>query len=294
MKAFKLTWTIHESQDSKVLREFLKEQHISKAALVDIKFKGGRIEVNGQEENVRYLLKSGDNVEVFFPLETTSEGLLPENLPLDILYEDDFVLVLNKPPFVNTIPSREHPTGSIANRLAGYYQVNEIPSTVHVVTRLDRDTSGIMLIAKHRYIHHLLSEQQKAAGVSRTYEALVHGKLEGENDIEEPIGRKSTSIIEREVRMDGQYARTSYQVLENYQDFTHVQLKLYTGRTHQIRVHMAYIHHPLLGDDLYGGSRLLINRQALHCKQLSFIHPHTNELMTFDCEMPVDMKKLIE
>lgn len=293
MKAFQLTWRILEHQQKMVLREFLKEQHISKAALADIKFKGGRIEVNGREENVRYSLQSGDIVKVYFPIEKISDGLLAENLPLDIVYEDDALLVLNKLPNVNTIPSREHPTGSVANRLAGYYQEKGILSTVHVVTRLDRDTSGLMLIAKHRHVHHLFSEQQKQGKVSRMYEALVHGRLDGAGDIEAPIGRKSTSIIEREVREDGQYARTLYKTLAIYSNFTHVQLKLLTGRTHQIRVHMAYLGHPLLGDDLYGGSRECIERQALHCKQLSFIHPFTGEQMIFEVDMTEDMKELV-
>lgn len=293
MSVFQLTWQITEQQEGMVLRDFLKEQHISKAALADIKFKGGRIQVNGCEETVRYLLQYDDVVNVQFPSEQTSEGLLPEDLPLQIVYEDEFVLIINKPPFTNTIPSREHPTGSIANRIAGYYKRVNIASTVHVVTRLDRDTSGLMLIAKHRHVHHLLSEQQKKGEVSRTYEAFVHGHLQGEGKVEAPIGRKGTSIIEREVRDDGQYACTLYQSNAVYDRFSHIQLQLLTGRTHQIRVHMSYIGHPLLGDDLYGGSLDFINRQALHCKQLSFYHPFIEDTLTFQADLTEDMKKII-
>ncbi len=290
---FQLTWQITEQQAGTVLREFLKAQHISKAALADIKFKGGRIQVNDREETVRYLLRVNDLVNVQFPIEHTSEGLLPEDLPLQIVYEDDYVLIINKPPFTNTIPSREHPTGSIANRIAGYYKRKNIASTVHVVTRLDRDTSGLMLIAKHRHVHHLLSEQQKKGNVSRTYEAFVHGHLQDEGKVEVPIGRKGTSIIEREVREDGQYACTMYQSLALFDAFSHIQLQLLTGRTHQIRVHMSYLGHPLLGDDLYGGSLNLISRQALHCKQITFYHPFKEETLTFQAELIEDMKKLI-
>lgn len=294
MKAFELTWNIAAEEEGVVLREFLKGQHISKAALVDIKFQGGRIEVNGQEVTVRYVLRQGDKVTVQFPLEKCSDGLLVEHLPLDIVYEDDYVLIINKPAFTNTIPSREHPTGSIANRVAGYYLEQGIPSTVHVVTRLDRDTSGLMLIAKHRHVHHLLSEQQKRGEVKRTYVAFVHGCVQEEGEIEAPIGRKSSSIIEREVRSDGQYACTLFNRLQAFEeDYSYVQLRLLTGRTHQIRVHMSYIGHPLLGDDLYGGTLERINRQALHCRQIKFVHPFTGEQMVFEAELVADMRKLL-
>lgn len=294
MKAFELSWNVAAAEEGMILREFLKSQHISKAALADIKFQGGKITVNAQEETVRYILQSGDRVTVQFPLEKCSDGLIAEDLPLDIVYEDDHVLVINKPAFMNTIPSREHPAGSVANRVAGYYLKQEISSTVHVVTRLDRDTSGIMLIAKHRHVHHLLSEQQKRGEVKRTYVAFVHGHVAPEGKVEAPIGRKSSSIIEREVREDGQYACTLFKrLLEFDEGYSYVQLRLLTGRTHQIRVHMAHIGHPLLGDDLYGGTLELISRQALHCRQIEFVHPFTGEQMMFEAELVEDMSRLL-
>lgn len=294
MKAFELSWNVAAAEEGMILREFLKSQHISKAALADIKFQGGKITVNAQEETVRYILQSGDRVTVQFPLEKCSDGLIAEDLPLDIVYEDDHVLVINKPAFMNTIPSREHPAGSVANRVAGYYLKQEISSTVHVVTRLDRDTSGIMLIAKHRHVHHLLSEQQKRGEVKRTYVAFVHGHVAPEGKVEAPIGRKSSSIIEREVREDGQYACTLFKrLLEFDEGYSYVQLRLLTGRTHQIRVHMAHIGHPLLGDDLYGGTLELISRQALHCRQIKFVHPFTGEQMMFEAELVEDMSRLL-
>jgi 23S rRNA pseudouridine1911/1915/1917 synthase len=293
-KRFSLNWKVTNYDSGKVLRDFLKNNHISKAALTDIKFDGGTILVNDEEATVRRQLAEGDEVVVYFPLEAPSEGLIIENFPLDIIYEDDFVLVVNKPPFMNTIPSREHPTGSLANGLAGYYKEKGIGSTIHVVTRLDRDTSGLVLIAKHRHVHHLMSEQQKAGGLKRIYEALVHGKLtNGKGKIEAPIGRKLTSIIEREVRDDGQYACTLYEVLNQFDSFSHLQLRLMTGRTHQIRVHMSYIGNPLLGDDLYGGKRDRINRQALHCQSVTFYHPFLEKQLSFIKELPNDMKKIV-
>jgi 23S rRNA pseudouridine1911/1915/1917 synthase len=214
---------------------------------------------------------------------------------LDILFEDQYLLVVNKPAGMSTIPSREHPTGSLANALVGYYEEIGLSATSHIVTRLDRDTSGIVLIAKHRHVHHLLSKQQKNGNVKRTYEALAEGNIALEKGtIEKPIGRKLDSIIEREVRSDGKYACTHYCVLKRYKEFTHVELQLKTGRTHQIRVHMSFIGHPLLGDDLYGGTLSLIARQALHCKIIQFPHPFTGQNMIFTADLPLDMSELIK
>ena len=166
--------------------------------------------------------------------------------------------------------------------LLGYYKKSGIAATIHIVTRLDRDTSGLVLVAKHRHIHHLLSGQQKQGDVKRKYQAIAEGIiLTDEGRIEAPIGRKDTSIMEREVREDGQYACTDYQVLARSESYTFLELQLHTGRTHQIRVHLAYIGHPLAGDDLYGGTRGKISRQALHCCSLSFTHPVTKEKMNF-------------
>jgi 23S rRNA pseudouridine1911/1915/1917 synthase len=275
------------------IKEFLKTQSISKAALTDIKFKGGKILVNGREENVRYFLKSGDRLSVLFPPELPSSGLIPEKLPLNIIYEDDYILIVQKEYGMNTIPSREHPSGSLANALVGYYIEHGIEATTHIVTRLDRDTSGLVLIAKHRHIHHLLSEQQKAGGVKRKYIAFAEGEMTPLSDtINEPIGRCSDSIIKREVREDGQPAITHYQVLAQNKHFSTVELSLETGRTHQIRVHLAYKGHPLLGDDLYGGKRNDIERQALHCFFLKFTHPVMEKTMTFTIDLPEDMKSL--
>ena len=290
--SFTLEWVIqHESGIS--IKEFLKVQRISKAALTDIKFKGGKILVNGREENVRYHLKNGDRLFLLFPPELPSSGLIPETLPLSIIYEDEYVLIVQKKYGMNTIPSREHPFGSLANALVGYYQDNGIEATTHIVTRLDRDTSGLVLIAKHRHIHHLLSEQQKGGDVKRKYIAIAEGKVTPLSDtINEPIGRCSDSIIKREVRGDGQSAITHYRVLTQNNDISIVELSLETGRTHQIRVHLAYRGHPLLGDDLYGGQIDRINRQALHCFFLKFTHPVTKQIMTFTVDLPDDMKRI--
>nr|WP_272495661.1 RluA family pseudouridine synthase [Bacillus pinisoli] len=273
----------------------MKDKEISKTALTDIKFNGGHILVNHVPITVRYELKKGDILHVVFPPEVPSTDMVKENIPLNIPYEDDYLLIINKQPYMSTIPSREHPNGSLANALLYYYEQQQIGSTVHIVNRLDRDTSGLLIVAKHRYTHHLFSKQQKSSSIKRTYEALVHGVMsENKGTIKAPIGRKDTSIIEREVREDGQEAITHFHVIQHYKEFTHVSVSLETGRTHQIRVHMAHIGHPLLGDDLYGGKRDFITRQALHSRTLSFHHPITHEKILITSDLPNDMKKVLE
>ncbi|RDI47751.1 RluA family pseudouridine synthase [Falsibacillus pallidus] len=293
MNSFVLTWEIDDAGKEMSIKDFLAAREISKRALTDIKFSGGRIEVNGQVVNVRYLLKTGDKLTVLFPPEIPSSGLLGQDIPLDIVYEDDHVLVINKPPGMNTIPSRDRPDGSIANAVLGLYNKKMIGATIHIVTRLDRDTSGLLLIAKNRYCHHLLSKQQKTNQLTRTYLAVAEGNISPEKGvIDAPIGRKPTSIIEREVNEQGKKAVTHYEVIRSQPSHSLVELKLETGRTHQIRVHMSYIGHPLAGDDLYGGSTEHIKRQALHCVKLEFYHPIQDEKLIFTADLPKDMEQL--
>nr|WP_107947309.1 RluA family pseudouridine synthase [Lysinibacillus parviboronicapiens] len=293
---YTLRFTAHK--EGQLLREALGEWRISKRALTAIKFEGGLLTVNGIERNVRHPLQIGDCVEVKFPPEEKSEGLVVEYGELTIVYEDEAIIVLEKPAHQSTIPSREHPTKSIANYICGYFEQQALASTVHIVTRLDRDTSGLLCIAKHAHIHHLTGLAQRGGDVSREYEAIVHGHVvEACQSIVAPIGRKDTSIIEREVRNDGQFAHTDVFVKRRFyiqeEPMTHIRLKLHTGRTHQIRVHMAYLGHPLVGDELYGGTRQLIDRQALHCVSLSMQHPLTREVLHFTSSLHEDMQQLI-
>lgn len=291
MKPFELKYVAGEKG---LLREALHNWGISKRTLASVKYGGGQILVNGNEVTVRHPLESGDAVTVVFPLEELGKGLQAESGDLKIVFEDDSLLIVDKPPLQNTIPSREHPSGSLANIVAKHFEDNEIPATLHIATRLDRDTSGLVCIAKNRHIHHMLSIQQQEKKMSRRYEALAHGKIDQKRfTITAPIGRKNSSIIEREVRADGQFAETEVKLLKVYPEFSHIQLKLNTGRTHQIRVHLAHINHPLVGDDLYGGTRNLISRQALHCRELELVHPVTGKGLLFESPNREDMAALI-
>ena len=284
-----LKYTIREEQ---VLREFLLANNISRKTLTRIKFDSdGSIKVNGREENVRYLLKINDIIEITLPSENFSEVVRFIDKHIDIVYEDPYFLIVNKEINLPSIPSRNLEDESLLERVNYYFKKKKINTIPHIVTRLDKNTSGLVLIAKHRHVHALFSNME----IDKYYTALVNGKVKNNEIIEAPIRRVSSSIIEREVGEGGEFAKTEYW-LEEYisdKDISVVKLKLYTGRTHQIRVHMKYRGYSLLGDGLYGGDMRLIPRQSLHCSKLAFIHPITDEMINVRVDLPNDMTNVI-
>ena len=285
-----LKYTIREEQ---VLREFLLANNISRKTLTRIKFDSdGSIKVNGREENVRYLLKKNDIVEITLPSENFSEFVRFIDKEIEIIYEDPYFLIINKEINLPSIPSRNLEDESLLERINYYFKNRSINTIPHIVTRLDKNTSGLVLVAKHRHIHALFSNME----IDKFYTALVKGKVKDNEVIEAPIQRVSSSIIEREVGEGGEFAKTEYW-LDDYivdKDISIVKLKLYTGRTHQIRVHMKYKGYPLLGDELYGGDVSLITRQALHCNNLVFNHPITDEIVNVKADLPEDMINIIK
>lgn len=280
-------------KNEQVLREFLLENNISRKTLTRIKFDNdGSIKVNSKEENVRYILKKDDIVEITLPSENYSDFVRFIDKPIEIVYEDDYFLIVNKEINLPSIPSRNVEDESLLERVNYYFREKNINSIPHIVTRLDKNTSGLVLIAKHRHIHALFSNME----IDKYYTALINGKIDQYGIIEAPIRRVSSSIIEREVGEDGEYAKTEYWLekhnLKN--NVSVVKLKLYTGKTHQIRVHMKYLGYPLLGDELYGGDVSLISRQALHCSNLAFIHPIIGEKINVSVNLPNDMNNIIK
>lgn len=220
--------------------------------------------------------------------------MTPEEIPLNIVYEDNEILIINKEPNMVTSPSPYYPSGTVAHGILHYYEQNQIDHTVHIVTRLDRNTSGLLLIAKNRYIHSLLSNAVASGEIKRAYKAIVAGKLASkEGVINARIGRKEGSIIERAVVDSGKTAITYYRVEQELDDYSLVNVELATGRTHQIRVHFSHIGHPLLGDTLYGGDTKHIDRQALHCYEVRLKHPITKDEIVKQIPLPDDLKKLI-
>ena len=290
----KLRWTALAEENGLLLRTFLSHHHVSKRLLAAIKFSGGEIRVNNHVENVRYKIVTGDIVTVQTPIEQENESLIPEIGPLKVIYEDDFLLIVDKPAGVASITAQYHPTKTMANFIKDHYYSKDENQAIHIISRLDKDTSGIMLIAKDRYSHARLSELHQQGLVKRSYRAFAKGRIETKSPIIEPIGRQDGSIMVREVRSDGKYAETHFEVLERNKEWTDVAVELKTGRTHQIRVHFQHIGHTLMGDDMYLGDMSEIQRQALHSEKLTLIHPFTDEEMSFHCEVPADMQAMLD
>lgn len=279
------------------VKTLLKKHDVSKALLAKVKFAGGQILVNGRAENAIYPLAIGDKVAIDIPAEEAFENLEAVERPLTIIYEDDHFMVIDKPAGVASIPSVLH-SNTIANFVKAYYMAQNYENKqVHIVTRLDKDTSGLMLFAKHGYAHARLDKQLQQKAITKRYYALVQGpgELASSGDIVAPIAREDSSIITRWVHPSGKYAHTEYQVINSFGDCHLVDIRLHTGRTHQIRVHFSHIGFPLLGDDLYGGSLAHgITRQALHCHFLSFYHPFKQEVVSLTSQLPVDFAGLVE
>ena len=239
----------------------------------------------------------GDRVTIDIPSEKGFESLKAVDKDLSFIYEDEHFLVLDKSAGVASIPSVNH-SNTMANFVKAYYIRQDYENQqVHIVTRLDKDTSGLMLFAKHGYAHARLDKQLQKKLIEKRSYALVRGSglLEEQGEIIAPIGRNPESIITRFVTKDGKYAHTSYKVIERFGDVYLVDIHLHTGRTHQIRVHFSHIGFPLLGDDLYGGSLVHgIERQALHCHSLKFYNPFSGQEVERASPLPEDFKQVIE
>lgn len=287
--------TIDANSSGMMLRDYLYEKlKFSHNLVKKAKSEEGEILINNKRKTVRYVLKAGDQLQISLPSEVISPSLFKDNMPLTILYEDSDVIVLDKDPGIPSIPSKTHPRGTIANGVLAYYEKKRIPSTIHIVTRLDKDTSGVLLIAKHQYSHSILSKFQRKQKVKRTYIAILEGiVLDKSGTIDAPIGRKKDSIIEREVVNNGKNAVTHYTVLKRGNKYSLVEIDLETGRTHQIRVHFAHIGHPLVGDYLYGSSNSDSHRVALHCSEISFPHPFKKEEMMIHAPLHKDMASFL-
>jgi 23S rRNA pseudouridine1911/1915/1917 synthase len=231
----------------------------------------------------------GDIIKVDIGFEETSDNIVPNNdIELKVLYEDEWMLIVDKPPFMPVHPSINHYEDSLSNGVKAYFLKNGINKKIRPVNRLDKNTTGIVIFAKSEYIQENLTDYEKY------YLTIVDGQTEESGTIDKPIARKFPSIIERTIRDDGDQAITHYKRLEFKNNMSLVECKLETGRTHQIRVHMASIGHFIIGDDLYGESSTFINRQALHAYKIKFVHPVSRKEMVIESELPDDMKSILE
>lgn len=277
--------------------QFLKNKGYSSSNVVALKKIEKSILVNGVWEHVTYKLRDGDRLTIRYTEEDVSGHIVATPLPLTIVYEDEDILVVDKPADMPVHPSMHNYTNTLANALMHYYTQKEENFTFRCINRLDRDTTGLVLLAKHGISAGILSLQMQRREIHRTYLALVEGHFsESKGTIDAPIARKGESIIEREVNLKtGERAVTHYEIVQTCQDFdyTLLSIQLETGRTHQIRVHMQHIGHPLIGDTLYPSDCSRIQRQALHSARLTFSHPVTGKLMDFKAALPKDMSRLL-
>jgi 23S rRNA pseudouridine1911/1915/1917 synthase len=219
---------------------------------------------------------------------------MPENIPIDIVYEDAYFLAVNKPAGMLVHPTTNHPGGTLANGIKYYFASKGLDIPVRLANRIDMDTSGLVIIAKSGEAHAAIAAQFDKESCEKFYLAAAEGSFAScHGIIDMPIGIDETNPIRRAVRPDGQKSITEYQVLEQYKEAAYIQLKLITGRTHQIRVHLSNMGHPLLGDKLYGGNEQYIQRQALHAYEMRFIHPYQNSMLILRAEPPKDIEELI-
>lgn len=298
-----LTYPITESDSDQRIYDFLCHHGYSRHIRTWLKQHPGSVRLNGEEALFYFPLKNGDLLEISLEEEHPSENIIPVDLPIHIIYEDEDLMVIDKPADMPVHPSIGNYENTLANAAAWYFHRQDIPFVFRCINRLDRDTTGLLILAKHMLSGAILSDQMKKRAIHRTYLAITEGKTDPAGTIDSPIGRTDQSLILRQVdHENGDSACTHYlqkcwhpktfypETLPVPQDgLSLVQLQLETGRTHQIRVHMTSIGHPLIGDTLYNPETALMNRQALHSYRLAFTHPVTGVSLEFTSPLPEDM-----
>ena len=290
----KLRYEIEPEFSGYTIEKYLKQKNYSHGCLVFLKKTEEGIKRNGAWAYTRDKLDAGDVLEILFAEEDSSENIVPVEMKLDIVYEDEDILVINKPADTPIHPSQGNYDNSLANGVKHYYESQGESFVFRCINRLDRDTTGLVVIAKNMLSSAALNAAMVHREIHRTYLAVVKGELPEKGTIDFPIARKDGSTVERCVDMSGgEYAVTHFECVEKNEKYSLAKIWLETGRTHQIRVHMNAIGHPLPGDFLYHNDRSEIGRQALHSWRLEFHHPVTGELLKFEQPLPEDMRNLL-
>ena len=289
-----LTYIISTEYDGFQIDKFLKTQGYSSANITAIKKMPNNVVIDGEWVHMNRKLSAGELLTVNISEEDSSEKIPAVKMDLDIVYEDEDIIVINKPAGLPIHPSLNHYEDSLANGLAFYYESQGKPFIFRCANRLDKNTSGLTVIAKHLVSANILSTMVKDREFHREYYAIVRGTLEQpEGTIDAPIGRVDDSIITRQVDFEnGERAVTHYKVIDEKNGHSLVSIHLETGRTHQIRVHFKYIGHPLIGDHLYNPDFEYMQRQALHSHRIEFRHPITKKAMEFVAPLPNDMQRI--
>ena len=290
-----IDYIIDEAGDGLRIEQYLRRKGYSGQNLAEIKRMPKSVLVNGEHYYMKQELNTGDHLSIHICETKCSEKIPPVQIPLDIVYEDEDIIVINKQAGMPIHPSLNNYTNSMANALAWYYQEQGKPFIFRCCNRLDRDTSGLTVVAKHLVSGNILSDMVRRRDIHREYLAIVRGHVSPEaGTINAPLARKPGTIIERTVDWEqGETAITHYRLVEERNGHSLISLRLETGRTHQIRIHMKYLGYPLIGDYLYNPDMEYIGRQALHSHRLSFTHPITGKPMEFTAPLPKDMEKVL-
>lgn len=289
----KLVYQVEEKDHGAPLKQVLKRRlNFSSRLLTKVK-QGQMIFLNGKYAKYHETVSTGDIIKVL--MEEEPNQFIPQDIPFEIIYEDVDLIIINKQPGIVSHPTKSHPTNTIANAAAYYIENQGIDCRIRFVNRLDMDTSGLLIIAKNPYAHHIMSEQMKADEIHKKYITFVEGVVEQEEAvINEPIYRPTEDAIQRVVDERGQESITQYRVLERFPNATMLEVELFTGRTHQIRVHMSHIGHPIIGDTLYGREAMLIQRQALQAYRLRFLQPRYGTEVNVQAPLAQDLQELQE
>lgn len=291
-----LTYQIDKNESELRIEQVLKRKGCSQSVLTQLKKHSKQVLVNQSPIYMNQKVHTGDILTVHLPEDTPSPQVLPVCLPLDILYEDEDIIVVNKSAGMPTHPSQNNRDNTLANALAWYYQEQGKPFVFRCANRLDRDTSGVTVISKYMLSAAILSSQTAKHAIRKEYLAIVRGAVTpAEGTIAAPLGRKPGSIIERIIDKEhGEHAVTHYRVVKIKDGYSLVSLLLETGRTHQIRIHMKHLGFPLIGDYLYNPDMERIQRQALHSYRMTFSHPITGKPVCFTAPLPADMAGIID
>ncbi len=289
-----LTHRVRREEAGKMVRQVLRNRFRFSRRMFRRLKEARAVEVNGDTVFITSRVYEGDRIRVRLPGDEGA-GVEPQPVPVHLVYEDEDIAVIDKQPGVVVHPTKHDPDHTLANGLAHHWQERGEFHLIRPVTRLDRDTSGLLVFAKHPHAHARLSAQMQQKRYRRDYVAVVHGRLHsGQGSVDQPIARSRTHPRLRTVSPEGAKALTHYRVLERFPQATLIRLRLETGRTHQIRVHMAHLGHPLLGDTMYGGKGDRIGRQALHALHLSLYHPRDGHPHSWTASLAADLKQLLE
>ena len=295
------SFLVGEDEEGDRLDVYLSEQlgDMSRSYIQKI-IKDKKVEVNGKVEKAKYLVKEDDKIKIEIPTPKLLE-VVAQDIPIDIVYEDNDVLIVNKPQNMVVHPAPGNYETTVVNAIL--YHCKDKLSSINgvirpgIVHRIDKDTSGLLMIAKNNNAHNSLAEQLKDHSITREYEFICHGVVkEDKITVDKPLGRNPKDRLKMAIVKDGKRAVTHFEVIERFDNFTHMKARLETGRTHQIRVHALSINHPLLGDPIYGpkNTKFKLEGQTLHARKLGFIHPTTNEYIEFNSELPDYFKNIIK